>query len=248
MFILLLRILFPLDKVARSREFMRAWLQKIVSWVTDPEDIEGFAYWTDDRAKLEGHICALEYAMQVLIHERAREILGLPFIFFPRQRNPHIRHPKSMHQLFKRLAQSARNFDNLDKLAARRAERMRREESLSPSLRDSPLRLDAPHRSTSPTLCVVEDAITGASPPSRKARGRWIARSCAQDGGGCVLARGCLRTRGPPLASLNCLMPAADCPRSVASGIAPTQPSVAHAASCPPTTAQSLPRPEPPRQ
>jgi len=210
MFILLLRILFPLDKVARSREFMRAWLQKIVSWVTDPEDIEGFAYWTDDRAKLEGHICALEYAMQVLIHERAREMLGLPFIFFPRQRNPHIRHPKSMHQLFKRLAQSARNFDNLDKLAARRAERMKREgATLGPSLRDSPLRLDAPHRSTSPTLCVVEDANTALEVLPRQRRGRWRAHACARDGGGCASSRGCLRTRGPPLNSIYCRLPTA---------------------------------------
>jgi lysozyme len=184
MFVLLLRILFPLDKVARSRELMRGWLQMVMGWVADPEDVEGFAYWTDDRAKLEGHVCALEYAMQGLIHERARDLLGLPFIYFPRQRNPIIRHPKSMSQLFKRLTQLARDFHNLDTLAERRADRIKRE-------RDSnPLRLAATPQSTSPALRAVEANHRPLASTSATHWGRWIARSCAQDGGGGAFARG----------------------------------------------------------
>ena len=189
MFILLLRILFPLDKVARSRELMRAWLQMVMGWVADPEDVEGFAYWADDRAKLEGHVCALEHAMQVLIHERARDLLGLPFIYFPRQRNPKIRHPNSMSQLFKRLTQLARNFHNLDELAAKRANRIKRE-------RDSnPLRLAATPQSTSPTLRAVEANhqrtfdVQIASTTSQK-WGRWIGASSRRDGGGGAFPRG----------------------------------------------------------
>ena len=36
LFILLLRILFPFDKVGRSRELMRGFLQMVMGWVMDP--------------------------------------------------------------------------------------------------------------------------------------------------------------------------------------------------------------------
>ncbi len=199
MFLILLRILFPLDPVARFRELMRSWLGLVMSWVADPEELASYAYWPKDRAKLESCICFLEYAMQVLIHDRTRQMLGQRYVYMPLQDKPHIRHPKSLDQLLKRLAQLARDFHNLDALAARRAERMRREESLTPSLRDSSLRLDAPHRSTSPGFAGGAPAThTALEVLPRQRRGRWIGASSRRDGGGCVLARGCLRTRGPP--------------------------------------------------
>ena len=221
MFLILLRILFPLDPVARYRELMRSWLGMVMSWVDDPEELASYAYWSEDRAKLESCICFLEYAMQVLIHDRTRQMLGQRYVYMPLQDKPHIRHPKSLDQLLKRLTQLARDFHNLDTLAARRAERMRHEESLSPSLRDSPLRLDAPHRSTSPGF--AGGGLRGRCAflvLHRQRRGRWIARSCAQDGGGCASSRGCLRTRGPPIPNRS---PIADCrpPRAPAREIAP---------------------------
>ena len=98
-------------------------------------------------------------------------------------------------------------FDDYERLATKRAERLKREATpISPSLRDSPLCLDAAHQS--PAHRAVEDAITGASPPSRNARGRWIARSRAQDGGGCASSRGWLHTTGPPHSAR---LPISDC-------------------------------------
>jgi hypothetical protein len=205
MLLILLRILFPLDPVARTRELMRNWLGMVMSWIADPEELEAYAYWSEDRAKLESCICFLEYAMQVLLHDRACQMLGQRYVHVPLQDKPHIRHPKSLHQLLKRLAQLARDFHNLDALAARRANHMRRE-------RDSdPLRLAATPQSTSPSLRLVE----ANSPLQLNARfastcakhwGRWIARSCAQDGGGGAFARGPPSTNSiaycrPPIAS-----------------------------------------------
>ena len=199
LFILLLRIMFPFDKFGRSRELMRGWLQMVMGWVADPEDVEDFADWADGRAKLEGHICALENAMQILVWERAREMLGLPFIYVRRQSNPKLRVAKDMRQLFRRLTQVARNFHNLDKLAARRAESMKREHDADPlSLRDSPLRLAASLQSTSPARCAVEDSVSLLEVLPRRRRGRWIGASSRRDGGGCAFPRGSAFARGPP--------------------------------------------------
>ena len=192
MLLILLRILFPLDPVARYRELMRNWLGMVMSWVADPEELEAYAYWTEDRAKLESCICFLEYAMQVLIHDRTRQMLGLRYVYSPLQDKPHIRHPKSLDQLLKRLAQLARDFHHLDAIAAKRADRMRRE-------RDStPLRLAATPQSTSPSLRLVEANhrrpldVQIASTTSQK-WGRWIGASSRRDGGGA-----CAFARGPP--------------------------------------------------
>jgi len=182
MLLILLRILFPLDPVARTRELMRNWLGMVMSWVADPEELEAYAYWSEDRAKLESCICFLEYAMQVLLHDRSQQILGLRYVHIPLQDKPHIRHPKSLNQLLKRLAQLARDFHTLDMLASRRADRMRRD-------RDSdPLRLAATPQSTSPALRAVEANHRPLASTCAKHWGRWIGAS----------SRGCLRTRGPP--------------------------------------------------
>ncbi len=185
MLLILLRILFPLDPVARTRELMRSWLGMVMSWVADPEELEAYAYWSEDRAKLESCICFLEYAMQVLIHDRACQMLGQRYVHVPLQDKPHIRHPKSLNQLLKRLAQLARDFHNLDALASRRANRMRRD-------RDSaPLRLDATHRSPSPGFAGGGPAThTALEVLPRQRRGRWRAHICARDGGGCASSRG----------------------------------------------------------
>ncbi len=137
MFLILLRILFPLDPVARAQELMRSWLRQVMDAVTDPEEIESFAYWPEDRLMLERAICVLEYAMRMLIHARARQMLGLRYVYVPLQPAPDIRKAKSLGQLLKRITQLARDFHNLDKLAARRAKRMKCERD------NDPLRLAA---------------------------------------------------------------------------------------------------------
>jgi hypothetical protein len=193
LFILLLRILFPFDKVGRSRELMRGFLQMVMGWVMDPLQLADFEQDDKFRAWLEGYIAALEHNLQVLVWERAREMMGLRFIYVRRQSNPKFRRAKDMRQLLRRLTQLARNFHNLDKLAARSAARMQRDHDADP------LGLAAAHQA----ICVV----AANSPLQFSARfastsalhwGRWIGASSRRDGGGCAFTRGCLRTRGPP--------------------------------------------------
>ncbi len=139
LFGILLRILFPFDKVGRSRELMRAWLNDIMSLVLDPLNTPCFETDAENRTWLEGHIAATEYGMQVLVWERAREMMGLPFIYHRRQETPVFRRAKDMRQLYRRLSQLARNLHTLDRLAVRLADRMRREHDADP------LGLAAPH-------------------------------------------------------------------------------------------------------
>ena len=174
LFIILLRLLFPYDKVGRSREFMRGWLQMVMGWVMDPINIADFEDYPEDRAWLEGHIAATEYGMQVLVWERAREMLGLPFIYHRRQDNPKFRRSKDLRRLVRRLTQLARNFHNLDKLAARVADRMRREHDADPlSLRASSLMLritPAAVEDFVATLCVLPRAKRGGGGSRRLRR------------------------------------------------------------------------------
>ncbi len=184
MLLILMRILFPLDPVARYRELMRSWLGMVMGWVADPEELEAYAYWSEDRAKLESCICFLEYATQVLLHDRARQMLGLRYVYSPLQDKPYIRHPKSLDQLLKRLAQLARDFHSLDALAARRADRIRHERG------NSPLRLAAAPQSTSPALRAVEANHRRLASTSASHWGRWIGASSRRDGGGGAFPRG----------------------------------------------------------
>ncbi|RYY95879.1 MAG: hypothetical protein EON61_22045, partial [Alphaproteobacteria bacterium] len=193
LFIILLRLLFPFDKVGRSREFMRGWLQMVMGWVMDPINIADFEDYPEDRAWLEGHIAATEYGMQVLIWERAREMLGLPFIFIPRQHSPKYRRSKDLRRLVRRLTQLARNFHNLDKLAARVADRMRRERDADP------LRLNAiiPHTEQ----CALHAAFLLEASRCHRGSKRY---ALAPRGQGIAPLRASHRTRGPPLIAFDC--------------------------------------------
>mgnify|MGYP006362032295 FL=1 len=184
----LLRILFPLDPVARLREITRDYLQEIMGWLDDPFKVAEIASRPDYCEILEAHIITAEHGVQLLITERARQIAGLPFIYTPRIAPPWLRRTKSLPRLLTRLTNLARLFHNLERLAQRRSERMRCE------LAENPLRLAPPPQSTSPSLRLVEAMHRSLSSSSAPRWGRWIARSCAQDGGGLFA-----QPRGPPL-------------------------------------------------
>ena len=152
------------------------------------------------RARLAAALADAHAKLDLLIYLRACEISGTrPRItrFLPNFTYTHASTaPMALWRAFERLVAK---FDTYERLAKRRAERLKREATpISPSLRDSPLRLDAAHQSTSPACGGGGLRGDALRPPSRETRGRWIARSRAQDGGGCASSRGCLRTRGPP--------------------------------------------------
>ena len=184
LFLVLLRILFPLDPVARLREVTRDYISQIMGWLDDPLDVAEIARRPDWLEILEAHIIVAENGVELLITERARQLAGLPFIYTQRMTPPHLRKVKSLSRLLKRLTHLARLFHNLERLAARRAQRLKREHS------ERPLRLAPPAQSTSPMLCMVEDAALLLEVLPRRRRGRWHARVCAHDGGGCASPRG----------------------------------------------------------
>ncbi len=149
-------------------------LHDIMSLVLDPLNTPCFETDAENRTWLEGHIAATEYGMQVLVWERAREMLGLPFIYHRPQETPQFRRAKDMRQLYCRLSQLARN---LDKLAVRLANRMRREQDADP------FGLAAPHL----TLAYADEAtriIDAIALPPASAP--------------CASSRRCAHARGPP--------------------------------------------------
>jgi len=146
----LLCILFPLDPVARIRELTRDYIRWMIAPLSDPRAIAHLHASPEARRELLSHITVIEQGMNLLIHHRTRQLLGKPF----QHHDATHRHPvrdKSVDAIVARLTRLLALFDNLERLAQRRAER-------NPlSLRaSSPLRLDATHRSTSPA-CEVED-------------------------------------------------------------------------------------------
>jgi hypothetical protein len=120
--ITLLRILFPLDPVARLREITRDYINAIVSCLEDPIRREAIRNTPHLCAKLDADIAALEHGIHLLIHERARQILGLPYIYTPRIASPEPRRARPLTQIIARLGRMAALFHNLERLAQRRAD------------------------------------------------------------------------------------------------------------------------------
>ena len=216
--IVLLRILFPLDPVAQLREVTRYFISGIIDMLADAEWLAEFEDYHDARAMLEGMIASAEEGIKLLIHERACQILGMPYWYVARPREYPPRRGRAMSDITARLTRVHILQDRMEYLAQRRAQRMRQE------LEANPLRLAPSAQSTSPAPCAVESNHRRLTATTPEEWGRWIARPCAQDGGGS-------RVRGPPHT------PIADCPLPIAS-VAPQlrTPPLAEK-SCTPTAA-----------
>ncbi len=123
--------------------------------------------------------------LDLFVYLRACEIAGLRSRardFTPnRTATRSGRTPQDCWSSFRRLVI---RFDDRERLAQKRTERLQREHGASP------LRLDASHQSTSPMLRMVEATHRALASLTPKKWGRWIARPCAQDGGGCAFPRG----------------------------------------------------------
>ncbi len=128
--------------------------------------------------------------LDLLIYLRACEIISIRSRakdFTPnRTASRSGRTPQACWTSFRRLVT---RFEDYERLAQKRAESLRVEQN--------PLRLAATLQSTSPMLCKVEAnhrALFAAQIASLTPQewGRWIARPCAQDGGGLA------QPRGPP--------------------------------------------------
>ncbi len=187
LFLVLLRILFPLDPVARLREITREYLNWLVTCLEDPAKLNDFLTSPEACAGVEAHVIVIEHGVQLLINERARQIAGLPFIYTERLKLVLLHRAKPPRKILARLNRAAALFDNLERLAHRRAQRMQRE------LANNPLRLAATLQSTSLALCTVEANHHCLASLSAQHWGRWIGASSRRDGGGLFA-----QSRGPP--------------------------------------------------
>ena len=144
------------------------------------DDIEALAADLTYRRTIAAAMFDAHRKLDLLIYLRACEIAGIrPKITSFKPDFSHTHSSADVTALWRSFHRLLVKFDDYERYAQRRADRLKREDA------NSPLRLAATLQSTSPTLCVVEDAITGASPPSRETRGRWIGASSRRDGGGC---------------------------------------------------------------
>ena len=102
--------------------------------------------------------------------------------------------PATYREMHRRFTQTTRFLADAHRLITRHAKRIAK----------SPLRLAAMPQSTSPALRAKEENHLRVSSSSASRWGRWIARPCAQDGGGAALPRA-----PPQTPTANCPLPIA---------------------------------------
>jgi len=145
LFLVLLRILFPLNPVRRLWEVTRDYLSELMDRLEDPDGFADLVHDPHACADLEAHIAVAEQGIHLLIHERARQILGLPFEYTPRSPVYPRHRAKPLRQVIARFSRAAALFQDIERLAQRRAARMRHE------MEQNPLPLDASHHFSSAT-------------------------------------------------------------------------------------------------
>ena len=179
----------PLRPLLRLWEIMIYFLRTFDSILNT--DFDRYAHTEAGRREFEAGIAFGEDGINLMIYARTCELLGVT----PVIRRPIFQEPAKSRPIADLLARHARMLDLLrtfEQRAQRRAARIVRSEQ-------SPLRLAASLQSTSPALCAEEEnhrALFNVQISSSSAKhwGRWIARPCAQDGGGLFA-----QPRGPPI-------------------------------------------------
>lgn len=184
LFFVLLRILFPLDPVARLREVTRDYLGELIGYLEDPLGLEELQTDPFARASLEAEIAVAEHGVQLLIHERARQIAGQPFVFTSRMQMPALRRARSLREILARLSRLVALFDRLESLAARRAERMQEEATANPSDLINSMMMILNRDDDRAIIIIMLEVL------HRRRRGRWIGATSRRDGGGCASPRG----------------------------------------------------------
>ena len=175
-------IFAPLAQLARLWRALIAYIDGLGAILTD----DTLAHELDDpyvRAYAERYIIMAEDGIAILTTQRPRELLGLPFQRIETRQPGPLTHPRSRESLMARHARMLASLGSIERAAQKRAVRIRRE------AQQSPLRLDAPHRSTSPSLQQLEAIHRSLASPTPQEWGRLIARPCAQDGGARVCTR-----------------------------------------------------------
>ena len=163
----------PLRPLLRLWEIMIYFLRTFDSILNT--DFDRYAHTEAGRREFEAGIAFGEDGINLMIYARTCELLGV----IPIIRRPIFQEPAKSRPIADLLARHARMLDLLrtfEQRAQRRATRI--------------LRRAAKLQSTSPAFHAVEDTMHALEVPPRRRRGRWIARTRAQDGGGCASPRG----------------------------------------------------------
>jgi hypothetical protein len=190
---IILQILWRLRPVQALEVNLRDVIDMGLAMFADDLALDDITHDPAYRSTLAAAFFDAHRKLDLLIYLRACEIAGVRAkITSFKPDYSHTSSSADLIKLWRSFLRLVAKFDDYERYAVKRAERLKREDTtIPPSLRDSPLRLDAPHRATSP-------GFAGGGPTThtdlevlpRQRRGRWIARPCAQDGGGCALARG----------------------------------------------------------
>jgi hypothetical protein len=208
----LLAIFAPLGSLARVLAVILDWMAGFEARLADPEINRAFQT-LDGRRALAGNIAQGEHWVNLLIGARCAELIG--------QRHtarfhtdwsgwePHV--PDSFDILMQRYQRLRLSFATIERDAQHRAARIQRARAANP-LAACPLRRDAARPAA------THHSLASARAPHGRAQraALTIGASSRRDGGDVPR-----HARGPPLTSIDCRLPVADCLRSPASEIAP---------------------------
>ena len=154
---IILRYLFPLDPVRQCIAALCDRVTAMLSIVLDEDALEDLAADPEARIALEAALVDYEATLRLTISARAHQIAKLRFI--PGKKSFHRpTSARSLVDLVKRIQILAKDCADIERLARLQANRLKRKReadplgalTLTPSLRDSPLRHDAARRATSP--------------------------------------------------------------------------------------------------
>ena len=154
---IILRYLFPLDPVRQCIAVLCDRVTAMLTLILNDDALDDLASDPEARIALEAALIDYEATLRLTISARAHQIAKLRFI--PGKKAFHRpTRARSLVDLVKRIQILAKDCADLERLAQLQATRLKRERdadplsvlTLTPSLRDSPLRHDAARRATSP--------------------------------------------------------------------------------------------------
>jgi hypothetical protein len=129
---LIVMIFFPLGQLARPWRIALDYLYAIEAVLADEACLAEFRDPPASRADLEASIANAEDVIAVLIGVRTRELLGLGFSITRRPKfDVRIARARSMDEVLARYSRVRASLTGIDRIARRRANRIRRERELT---------------------------------------------------------------------------------------------------------------------
>ena len=140
---ILLWCLYPLSPALRLYELTRHALRETLRCLSDERWIEWLLQDPDDPqgiARFERWIANMNAGIDLLVYLRAREMLGLPNHEWnaPREAPLQSRKSRSFEELWSSLEACILKFGDIERLAARRAQRLQRAASALPQSAQAP--------------------------------------------------------------------------------------------------------------